>query len=188
MTLLVAGVAVWIIVHLMPALAPQFRQGLIDKMGSKPYRGVFALLIFASLAMIILGWRSTPEQGLYALPESTRIIALILMILSFVLIGAANYQTAIRRVIRHPMLTGVILWSISHLISNGTTRAWVLFGGLGVWAVLEILLINRRDPEYTKPISPGFSGELKGVFITGIIFGVVYYLHPFFTGVTPFPQ
>ena len=188
MTLLIAGIAVWFIVHLMPALAPEFRQSMIDKMGPKPYRGVFALAIFGSLAMIIVGWRSTPEEGLYMLPEWTRIVALILMIGSFILIGAANYQTAIRRVIRHPMLTGVVLWSISHLISNGTTRAWVLFGGLGVWAILEIVLINRRDPEYTKPIGPGFSGELKGVFISGILFGVVYYLHPFFTGVTPFPQ
>lgn len=188
MTLLVTGVAAWIIVHFMPALAPSFRQGLIDKMGSKPYRGLFALAIFGSLAMIIIGWRSIPEQGLYLLPEWTRIIALLLMIAAFILIGAANYQTGIRRVIRHPMLTGVVLWSVSHLISNGTTRALVLFGGLGIWAILEIILINRRDGEYTKPISPGFSGELKGVFISGILFGVVYFLHPYFTGVTPFPQ
>ena len=188
MGLLVAGVVVWMIVHLAPALAPSFRQDMIDKMGSKPYRGLFALVIFGSLLMIILGWRSTPETGLYLLPEWTRIVVLFLMIGAFILIGAANYQTAIRRVIRHPMLTGVILWSISHLISNGTTRALVLFGGLGIWAILEIVLINRRDGDYTKPISPGISGELKGVFISGVLFGVVYYLHPYFTGVTPFPQ
>jgi uncharacterized membrane protein len=183
-SLLIAGVAVWIIVHLMPALAPTFRQSMIDTIGSKPYRGVFAVVILGSLAMIIVGWRSTPEAGLYRLPEWARTIAFVLMFGSFILFGAANYRTAIRRVIRHPMLTGVVLWSISHLLTNGTTRALVLFGGLGIWAILEIFLINRRDPEDTRPTAPGFSGEIKGAIISGILFGVVLYLHPYFTGVT----
>lgn len=188
MTLLIAGVAAWMVVHLMPALAPDFRQGLIEKMGSKPYRGVFALAAIGALALIVFGWRSTPEEGLYLLPGWTRTVAFVLMIAAFILIGAANYQTGIRRVIRHPMLTGVVLWSISHLLTNGTTRAIVLFGSLGAWAMLEIVLINRREGEYTKPTSPGFSGELKGVFVSGILFGVVYYLHPYYSGVPLFAQ
>lgn len=186
MSLLIAGIAAWFVVHLMPALAPDFRQGLIDKMGSKPYRGLFALAVLASLAIIVFGWRSIPEETLYRLPEWAGVVTLLLMVAAIILIGAANYQTGIRRFIRHPMLTGVILWSVGHLLSNGTTRALVLFGSLGIWAILEIILINRRDGEYVKPISPGFSGELKGVFISGILFGVVYYLHPYYSGVTLF--
>jgi hypothetical protein len=86
------------------------------------------------------------------------------------------------------MLMGVFVWAVSHLLMNGTTRALVLFGGLGLWALLEMPLINRREGEYIKPDAPDFSGELKGVFISGFIFIVVLILHPYFAGVTPFPR
>jgi len=187
MTVLISGVLLWAIVHLMPAVAPGFRQRLVDKLGEKPYRGVFALLILGALVLIVRGWQSTPEQVLYILPQWSSAVGIVLMVLSFILIGAAHYQTAIRRVIRHPMLSGVIVWSVSHLITNGTTRAWVMFGGIGIWAILEILLINRREGAYTKPVAPGFRGELVGVFISGALFLLVLYLHPYFTGVSPLP-
>lgn len=187
MSMLVTGVVLWAVIHLMPAVAPGFRQGLIDELGRNPYRAIFALLAVGSLVVVVLGWRSVPEVTLYVLPPWTRSLGFILMVVAFVLIGASQYQTAIRRVIRHPMLSGVIVWSVSHLITNGTARAWVLFGGIGIWAALEILLINRRDDAYTKPVAPGFRGELVGVFISAAFFLLALYLHPYFTGVALVP-
>ena len=140
------------------------------------------------LPAFVLGWRSTPEAYLYVLPPWSRSLGFVLMIVSFLLIGAAHHPTRIKRFIRHPMLAGVFVWSVSHLLMNGTTRALVLFGGLGLWAVLEIVLINRREGAYIKPDIPNFSEELKGFFISGIIFGIVLFLHPYFAGVTPFPR
>ena len=86
------------------------------------------------------------------------------------------------------MLTGVFIWAVAHLLVNGTTRALVLFGGLGIWALLEIVLINKRDGAYTKPDSPGFSEELKGTFFSAGILMLILLLHPYFAGVTPFPR
>ena len=89
---------------------------------------------------------------------------------------------------RIPMLAGVAIWAAGHLLVNGTSRAIVLFGGLGVWALLEILLINRRDGAYEKPEKPGFSEELKGMFISAGILLIVLFLHPYFAGVSPLPR
>ncbi|RLA32229.1 MAG: NnrU protein, partial [Gammaproteobacteria bacterium] len=94
----------------------------------------------------------------------------------------------IKRIFRHPMLTGVFIWAVAHLLVNGTTRALVLFGGLGIWALLEIVLINKRDGAYTKPDSPDFSEELKGTFISAGFLLFILFLHPYFAGVTPFPR
>ena len=63
MGLLIIGVLLWIVVHLMPAIAPSLKESLIGGMGANPYRGVFSLLIFSSLALIVFGWRSTPEES-----------------------------------------------------------------------------------------------------------------------------
>lgn len=188
MALLTSGVILWAVVHSMPAVAPAFRQGLIDKLGQNPYRGVFALALIGALVLIILGWRSTPEMPAYAPIEKSGIVGFILMIVSFILIGAAQYNSMIKQVLRHPMLLGVAVWSVSHLITNGSTRALVLFGGIGLWALIEIPLINARDKEYTKPPMPKLGEELKGVFISAAFLAIAVFLHPYFSGVDAFPR
>ena len=188
MSLLMIGVALWCGVHLVPSLAAGFRQGVIDKLGNGPYRGVFSLAILASLVLIIIGWRSTPEQYLYALPPWSRWAGFLLMIVSFVLLGATHYATSIKRYVRHPMLLGVFVWALSHLLTNGTSRAVILFGGLGLWALIEMPLINRRKGAAVPPAAPGVFAEIRGLAISAVIFTIVLFLHPYFTGVSPLPR
>jgi len=187
MNWLIAGVVLWMATHLMPALAPSFRQALIDRLGSGPYRGVFALIIVSALVLIVYGWRSTPETYLYFLPAWSRPAGFLLMAIAFLLIGAAQYKTIIKRFIRHPMLMGVVVWSISHLMTNGTTRALILFGGLGIWALIEMPVLNAREKDTARPDSPGLARELRGLAISAVIFAVVLYLHPHFTGMRLLP-
>jgi len=183
MNLLIAGVVLWSVLHLLPTLARPLRQSAIDRVGNNAYRGLFSLLMLVSLALIVFGWRSTPEVDVYRLPIWTRQAGALLMIIAFILFGAAQYPTAIKRLIRHPMLTSVIVWAVSHLLTNGSMRAIVLFGGMGLWAMLEIILINRREGEWVKPESPGIGREIRGVVISLVIFCVAFYLHKYYTGV-----
>ena len=188
MTVLIIGVLTWSLVHFIPTLAPSLRQSMTARLGENGYKGVFSLLILAGLTLIVIGWRATPEQYLYVLPLWSRSLGFVLMIVSFILLGAAHYPTRIKRIIRQPMLAGIIVWSISHLLINGTTRAFVLFGGLGLWALLEIILINRREGPYAKPEAPPLRSELRGILISGVVFVVVLFVHPYFTGVTSYPR
>jgi len=188
MNMLIAGVVIWFVAHLVPAVAAGPRQGLIDRIGAGPYRGVFSVVIVSALVLIVFGWRSTPEEYLYVLPPWSRPLSFVFMFISFVLFGAAHSKTAIKRLVRHPMLMGVFVWSLSHLLTNGTTRALILFGGLGVWALIEMPLINAREGTRELPESPGFRAEMKGVLISAVVFGVMLYLHPYFAGVSPMPR
>ena len=187
MVYLVLGVVIWVGVHLVPALAQPFRQRLIAKMGNGPYRGLFSVVVLLSLALIVIGWRSTPESYLYVLPSWSRPLGFLLMVVAFILFGATHYNTAIKRFIRHPQLMSIVVWSASHLVTNGTTRALVLFGGLGVWALIEMPVINAREGSVELPEGPGLAAELKGVLISTIVFGVMLFLHPYFAGVSPLP-
>ena len=85
------------------------------------------------------------------------------------------------------MLAGVVVWAISHLLTNGTTRALILFTALGIWALVEMALISRRDGPYEAIDVPPLRTEFIGVLISGVIFVVVLWLHPKFTGVSPLP-
>ena len=186
MALLGFGVVLWAFVHLIPTIEQPLKQRLENRFGQNGYKGLFSVAIVTAIVCIVFGWRSSPQDYLYVLPPWSRSVGMGLMLVSFILMGAANYPTAIKRFLRHPMLTGVVLWSVSHLLTNGTTRALILFGGIGLWALIEIPLINRREGAYEKPASPGLFRELRGVVISLVIFVAVVYLHPKFTGVALF--
>jgi uncharacterized membrane protein len=110
------------------------------------------------------------------------------MAISIFLLGAARRPTAIKRLIRHPQLTGVIVWSAAHLLANGEQRSLLLFAGIGVWATVEILAINRRDGAWVKAAAPSARTEVIGVVVSLLAFGLIAWLHPWFTGVPLLPR
>lgn len=183
MTLLIAGLLVWSLVHLIPTLTPPLKQNLTDRFGEKGYKLIFAALILLSIALMVFGWRSIEPTFLYMLPYGLRHPLMLLILIAFILMGASNYPTRIKSVIRHPQLTGVAIWALAHLLLNGDSRSVVLFGGLGVWAVLEIILINRRDGDWVKQEPPGWAREFRGLAISVVVFVVFAVAHPYFTGV-----
>ena len=183
MTWLFAGLALWSAVHLVPSLAPGLREAAVGRLGENGYKGLFSILTLAALAMMVFGWRGSVPEHLYLLPPATRHIGMTMVLVAFLLMGATHYPTRIKRFIRHPLLTGVVVWAGAHLMMNGDTRSVLLFGWLGAWALLEIILINRRDPEWVKPEAPGWGKEIVGLAISGVVFGVFVFLHPWIAGV-----
>ena len=186
MVLLVLGMVLWAAMHLLPSTAPGLRQGLIDKLGFNAYRGMFSLSVLAALVLIVFGWRNSQPSLVYLPAESLRLVALLLMVPAFLCLGASGRATRIGRIIRHPQLTGLLIWSISHLMSNGDSRSVILFGGMGIWAVLEIVLISRREGDWQKPQAPSWTKEALGIAITLSVMAVVMLIHPWIAGVPLF--
>jgi uncharacterized membrane protein len=137
---------------------------------------------------MVVGWRSGTPQAIYAPPVSNPRVTSVLMLIAVWLFAAPYQPTRVRQYLRHPQLTGVALWSGSHLLSNGDSRSLALFGGLGIWALLEILLINRREGPWERPPVPELSVEVRGMLIAVVVFSVLFYLHPYFTGMPLFRQ
>ena len=183
MGLLLAGVLLWSLVHFYPMVAANHRTKVIKSLGEGPYKGLFSLLIVISIALMVFGWRGSDFVSLYEVPDWGRHLTMLLMLVAFILFGASAYPSSIKRVIRHPMLTSVVVWAVAHLLSNGDQSSIVLFGGLGVWAIISIFLVNKRDGEWEKPEAGSTVRQLRGLVISIVIFALVMYLHQFFTGV-----
>jgi uncharacterized membrane protein len=184
--LLVAGVLLWSIVHLFPALATHRRQALMARLGNGPYRGLFALLIISSTVCIVLGWRSTAPVAVYTPPPGMRPVTLGLMVVALILFVSARAPTDLKQFIRHPQLTGVLTWAIAHLLSNGDSRSLVLFGGIGLWTIVEMIAINARDGRWCKPEPVGAVRSCVPVLIGAIAWIVLGVAHPWFAGVPVF--
>jgi uncharacterized membrane protein len=184
MIILCLGLTLWVSVHLVPTVGLSLRTQLVSKMGLGPYKGLFALFIVTSLVLIVLGWRSTPPEPVYLPPAWGRDATMALMVIALLLFFAARLPNNLKRALRHPQLTGVALWALAHLLSNGEMRSLVLFTGLGVWALLEMVLINRRVGEWVRPAPVPAARNLVWVGASLVIYGLLFYLHKYITGIS----
>ena len=182
MALLIAGLIIFAGVHFVPSLAPGLKHAWLGRLGEGGYKGTFSLSLFTGLALIIIGWRGTTPEFVYLPPAALHLPALALICLGFLLFVVSNRKSRLRQLVRHPQLTGVALWGIAHLMLNGDNRALVLFGGLSLWAVGEIVAINRREGEWSKTEVPGWGSEVITLVITGVVIAVVVAAHPWLSG------
>ncbi|SFF51041.1 NnrU protein [Fontimonas thermophila] len=188
MSLLVAGILLWSATHLFKALCADVRARLIARIGEWPYKGLFALLIVASLVLMVSGWKATLPTALWQPPAFLRHVTMLLVPIAVILFISARAPTDIKRFIRHPQLTGVKLWAVAHLLSNGEIRSVVLFGGLLAWAVLEVIAINRRDGAWVKPGPVGATKTLISALIGLALAAVLVYAHPWLSGMPLLPR
>ena len=182
MDMLLAGILLWSGVHYVPGFLPNVRASLIEKLGNG-YRGLFSILIVASITLMVFGWRASTPEFIYAPLENKALITSILMILSFYLLGAANGPSNAKRYIRHPMLTGVIVWGGAHLLANGDSRSIILFGGMIIWAISEILIINKREGEWQKPAPSPIKSDIIKLIIAIVLYVGIVFAHPYIAGV-----
>ena len=184
MAMLILGLTIWIAVHLFPSVAPASRQRLVSRLGNGAYQGVFSLLLITGLLLIVFGWRNTTPVNVYAPPAELRHPAMLLVVLGFILMVAASFPTRIKRVIRHPQLTGVLLWAVAHLLLNGDSRSVLVFAALGAWSVVSMLTINRREGAWIKPAAPaGWAREIATVVIGLVVSAGTVWFHEYLSGI-----
>jgi uncharacterized membrane protein len=138
MTILVAGLVLFLGIHLVPALPP-VRGALAAKWGENRYKGLFSLVSALGLVLIVAGYALSGDRArVFApLPEA-RALAPYAMVVSFILFAAANMRGHLRHAIRHPMLLGLLIWSTVHLLANGDRTGTVLFGAFALYAVIDL--------------------------------------------------
>ena len=180
---LVIGVLLWSVAHLFPSAGASARARLIERAGEGPYMGGFALTIVLSVVLMVVGWRSAVPTHVFTPPAWGMTAAFPLMLVALLLFVASGVPTNLKRVLRHPQLTGVAVWAAAHLLANGDQRSLLLFGGLGVWSILAMLSINRRDGAWEKPEALPWSAELRAIIPAIVAFAVLYFAHPYIAGV-----
>ena len=186
MSLLIAGLLLFTIVHLVPAASPATRAQLQSRLGENAYRGLFSVVIVASIVLIVLGWKATTPTRVYVPPVGGGALISALVFAAFVMFVTSKARSNYRRLVRHPQMLAVILWSVAHLLVNGDSRSVLLFGGLGTWAVVEIVLCNRRDGAWRKPDVVPFSADMIVAVIAGVAFAAFFFLHKALFGVLPY--
>lgn len=169
---LVLGLVLWWAAHLFKRIAP----GPRAQMGEAG-KGVAALALILSVVLMVIGYRGAAQVDLWYPPAFLTHLNNLLMILAFYFYAASGMKTAITRKVRHPQLTGFKTWAIAHLLVNGDLASVILFGGLLAWAVVEVIVINRADPDWTPPPPAPMGKEIGAIVGTLVVVGVVMLIH-----------
>lgn len=181
MGVLILGLAVLIGIHLVPA-APSLRQWLVERLGEGTYKVIFALFALTGLGLIIVGMGQAPYVPVWQPPPWGNGLAVMLLVPAFILLVAAYLPGNVHRITPHPMLWGVVLWSVGHLFANGDAASILLFGALGLYSLFAIWSANRRGAAKA-------TGRLRlerdiAVVAVGLLLYFSFaFLHPIFFGV-----
>jgi uncharacterized membrane protein len=181
MAVLILGLVLFFGIHVLPWQAG-LRESLIQRAGVKGYRGLFSVLALIGLVLIIIGKAQADYQHLWAPPSWGRTAALPLMFAALLLVPAANFPNNIKRLVRHPMLIGIALWSCAHLLANGDLASVILFASFGVYSLLAIVSANRRGKNSNLP-KTAIKQDVLALVIGVLAFSILLFAHPYLFGV-----
>ena len=125
-----------------------------------------------------------PHEQIFEPSLTARTFLPAAMAIAFVLVAVANVPGRIRRLVRHPMLMGVLIWAALHLLANGDLASNVMFGAFALWAVFAILSAEYRG-ERLGSGRGSLKVDLAGATAGLLVYGLVFYFHDDLFGVSP---
>lgn len=144
MAILIVGLILFFAVHAIP-LSQTARTSIVLRLGEKSFKGIFSLLSIAGFAAIVVGMKNAPFEPVWSTPTWAARLTNLIMPVAFCLLAAAYVPNNFRRIIRNPMLSATLLWSLAHLLSNGDLASLLLFGSFGLFAIIDIVAVMRRS-------------------------------------------
>ncbi|HTT03769.1 MAG TPA: NnrU family protein [Steroidobacteraceae bacterium] len=186
MLMLVAGVVLFFVPHSVSIVAPHWRDRMVLYLGEASWKGWYALLISAGLALQVLGFSGASRTPivLYVTPALLRYAAFMLMLPVFPLLLATYLPGRILVRVGHPMLSAVLLWSAAHLLVAGTLPDVVLFGSFFVWALVDRMSLQRRVPPRIRRAPTRRYNDVLAVLLGVTLYALfVWRLHDWLFGV-----
>ena len=191
MTLLIIGLVLFLGVHSVRVFADGWRSRFIAERGAGAWKGLYSVVSVVGLALIVWGYGAARQQPvlLWIAPTWTRHLAALLTIPAFVLLVAAYVPgNAIKARLHHPMVLGVKLWALAHLLANNTLADLLLFGGFLLWAALSFRAARARDRTAGVVYPPGRAVPTTAVVVIGLVAWALFafWAHGLLFGVRPF--
>lgn len=183
--MLVLGVILWTDAHLLKTVLPKVRAGMDDRLGAGRARGIMALIMLSGIILMIIGYRSAEVTQIYSPAGWAGPVNNLLMFVAILLLGMGSSKGRLRSLLRHPMLTGVLVWVVAHLLVNGDLASIILFGGMALWAISHMVLLNAANRDWVRPEPGPAKGDAKLFVIAAVLYVVIVGIHTML-GYNPF--
>jgi uncharacterized membrane protein len=156
---LAVAAAAFVASHVVLSAAP-LRAPLIARLGEKPFLGLYSVVSLVLFGWMIAAFAAAERVDLWVPPMGLRLLAAAIILVAFVFIVAgltgpnptavgqersiAAPPGGILAVTRHPMMWGIVLWGIAHLLASGDARGMIVFTAMIVLALAGMAHIEAR--------------------------------------------
>ncbi len=191
LTIMILGLVLFLGVHTLTTQRDA-RAAVIARLGGETsYKLLYSLVSAIGLALIVWGfarYRATGWIDVWYPPLALRHLVLLLMLPAVILVVASYLRGRIYTVLKHPMLAGIKLWALAHLLANGDLGSIILFGSFLAWAVFDRISLKRRSDPGAPPIPVGGVGNDVIAVVIGVIVyaALAFAFHPVVIGVPVF--
>lgn len=187
MFLLILGLILFLGIHSIRIVAPDWRDAQRARLGENRWKGFYSLVSLIGFVLIVWGYaRALPiAPMLYEPPVWMRHVTLALMLPALISLMAFGFPAGkLKPALKHPMLVAIKLWAVAHLLANGDLASVVLFGSFLVWAVLDRIAVKRLGDKIAAPgpVKWDIAAVVSGTLVY-VLF--VWRLHAWLFGVSP---
>jgi uncharacterized membrane protein len=195
MLILILGLVIFLGTHVF-TMRRDARAAAIARLGEGPYKALYSLVSLLGLVLVVWGfgrYRAYEWIDVWYPPVWTRHLAILLVWAAFIAFVAAYLPGRIKRALKHPMLAGVKIWALAHLLANGDLGSILLFGSILAWAVVARISVKRRRDEVRDHGGPvaepaGWRNDVIAVVLGTVLWFVfARWLHPLLIGVPVLP-
>jgi uncharacterized membrane protein len=142
--------------------APRTRASLVGRLGTQQFTALYSLVALVTIVVFVIAYRETPYVELWPTTSALRLVPALVMPFSALLVlcgvsqrnptavnqrfepAARDPAPGILKVTRHPVMWGIGLWALSHMIANGDVAALIFFGTFAFLALFGTTQIEAK--------------------------------------------
>jgi uncharacterized membrane protein len=188
---LIAGLILFLGIHLARVVAPELRANTIATRGNGLWQGIYTAASLVGLGLIVWFYSEAVANGpyLYEPPVWMKHINALLMLFAAISMGVYAFPAGrLKAILKHPMLLAVKIWALGHLLANGSLAAILLFGSFLAWAVVVRISLKKREQrgEAKLPVAGDVKWDVFAI-LTGLALYALFMggLHLWLFGVSP---
>jgi uncharacterized membrane protein len=158
---LIAAAVAFVGSHFVLA-APRMRAALVGRLGEQGFTAVFSLVAFATIVLFVMAWNRAPYVELWPPVPAFRWIPVVVMPVAAFLVLCGLSQSnptavmqgfdakardpapGILKITRHPVMWGIGLWALSHMLPNGDLAALIFFASMAFLALYGTTQIEAK--------------------------------------------
>ncbi len=190
MSLLIAGLVLFIATHSLRIFADRWRGQMVARMGAMPWKGLVSVVSLIGFVLMVMGYAAARQSPIVIWTPPfwlSHLVSLVMLAAFILLIAAYIPRNGIKARLGHPMVISVKIWALAHLLVNGTVADLLLFGALLIWAVMSFRAARQRD---RREGAVRAKGELLMTLITVVVGALawvwfVFQGHAWLIGVRP---
>ena len=150
------------------------RAALAGRLGERGYRAVYSLISLVAIVWLCMAYGAAPAMPVWFADTWMWFVPLAVTPLAFLLLasGAGGAKPAaavgqeklleqelgprgVQRITRNPVMWGIGLWAVAHMVPNGDWASLLFFGTFAVLALLGSVVIDakhavRRGDAWTR--------------------------------------